>query len=527
VTDQGAIEPSSTRGPLLRRFGTIGHAVAGSAPGRLVGRLCEPLVRESRAQALLEPAALGDASVIDEEPPGAQGAGSGLRARLASINYTKVFLVVGLVWGLVLVFLVPPLQNFDELSHYYRAWSVAEGQLQVPAGGIVPVPRSVADLPAHFPYVAIATHQQKPSTSAIRNLIWQPITGGTVPSSSFAADYFPLGYVPQATGITLARLMGHSPLLSIYLGRLANLLVSLMLVAFALKLLPYGRAIMFVLALFPLTMLQMASLSPDALLISGTFFFVALALHYSQKLCLDWMHGIALALTAALVLNAKPGYAALSLLVFVIPPSRFASRSRYFATVAATIGVTVVLAGLIMVTAPDSSQVNAMMLGANNKIDPGAQVANIVHHPLTLVRVLDTTMGTVSLLLARNAVGDYAWGQLPVSDSVAIIGWLAVLAVLFLRERVPIRPWQRLVLIGLSLLGTVIVTVGLYVTWTPVGGPSVLGIQGRYYYPFALMGLLGVFGFPFRRRWVVVLVVALAVAFLIESSLKTLVHYYY
>jgi len=487
----------------------------------------DPLLTENWARASRELDTCDGPRGAEDTSPVTKGAGFELRRRLACINFAKVFLIVGLVWGVVLVFLVPPLQNFDELAHYYRAWSVAEGQLRVPASGTVEVPRSVAELPDQFPFAAIARHQAQTSLPAIPRLLWEPITHETSPSSSFAASYFPLGYLPQAAGISLTRLLGHSPLLSIYLGRLANLLVAVTLVAFALTLLPYGRALMFVIALFPMTMLQMASLSADALLISGTFFFVALTLHYAQKACLHWLHGIVLALSAALLLNAKPGYAALSLLVFVIPSSRFATRSRYVATMVATVAVTVALAGLIMLSAPDSREVIAQMLGANNKINPAAQVSNMAHHPLGLVRVIDTTLGTLGLSSARSAVGWYAWGELAISDTVALVGWLALVTVFFLREPVPIRPWQRLVLLGTSLIVAAMLTVGMYVAWTPVGGPTVLGIQGRYYYPCALTGLLGVFGFPFRRRWLVVLLMLAAVALLIGSSVKTLLVYYY
>jgi hypothetical protein len=452
---------------------------------------------------------------------------SGRLAFLSGIDFAKVFLVVGLLWGVTLVFLVPPLQNFDELAHYYRAWSVAEGQLTVPASGTVRVPRSVAALPGEFPYVPIATHVAKPSVSAIHRLLWQPIASEMAPSSSFAASYAPLGYLPQAIGISIARLLGHSPLLSIYLGRLVNLLVSLALVFFALRLLPYGRGLMFVLALFPMAMLQMASLSPDALLIAGTFFFVALVLHYSQKVRLDWRRGITLAVAAALLLNAKPGYAALSLLVFLVPPSRFVARSRYFVTMAATVFATVALAGLIMMSAPDSRQVNALMYGPDNHLNASAQISALVHQPTVAAKVIDTTFAMIGLSLARNAVATYAWGQLNISDTVAVIGWLALVVVFFLREPVPLRAWQRLVLVGTSLLVSAMIVVGFFVEATPAGSPTVLGIQGRYFLPCALVGMLGIFGFPYRRRWLVVLVLLAAVALLIGSSIRTLLVYYY
>ena len=53
----------------------------------------------------------------------------------AAENIPKLYLLVALAWGLILVFVTPPLQTFDELAHYYRSWSVAEGQIAVPSSG--------------------------------------------------------------------------------------------------------------------------------------------------------------------------------------------------------------------------------------------------------------------------------------------------------------------------------------------------------------------------------------------------------
>ena len=59
--------------------------------------------------------------------------------------------LVALAWGVVLVFLTPPLQTFDELAHYYRAWSVAEGQFVVPDSGHVRLPSGAEALTGLFP----------------------------------------------------------------------------------------------------------------------------------------------------------------------------------------------------------------------------------------------------------------------------------------------------------------------------------------------------------------------------------------
>jgi len=67
-------------------------------------------------------------------------------ALIERVSAECLFLGVALLWGLALVFLVPPFRVFDEPMHYERAWSVADGQLLSAPDGTVRVPTNVAAL---------------------------------------------------------------------------------------------------------------------------------------------------------------------------------------------------------------------------------------------------------------------------------------------------------------------------------------------------------------------------------------------
>ena len=97
------------------------------------------------------------------------------------------------------------------------------------------------------------------------------------------ASYGPVGYVPQAAGIAIGRLIGVEPLTAFYLGRLTNLLISIALAFFAIRLAPFGKPLFLLIGLLPMTMFELASLSCDALTISGAIFFTALLLWASTK----------------------------------------------------------------------------------------------------------------------------------------------------------------------------------------------------------------------------------------------------
>ena len=443
------------------------------------------------------------------------------------VRVENVYLVVALVWGLLLVFATPPLQNMDELAHYFRAWSVSEGQLVVPSSGMIRLPAGADDLTKRFPYAPIAMGQQKVDIATVRAELSSPLGSQSVASSSWASGYGPIGYLPQAAGITVIRLFGGSPLLALYLGRLFNLAVAVLLTYFGLRLLPFAKLAICLVALLPMTMMEMASLGPDALLLAGCVFFSGLVLACTSKDSLSRRDSALLVVSAVVFLNAKPGYAILSLLLLLLLPRQFTSRLAYFATVVGSIVGSCLLALIFMKLAPDQSGFLVAMLGPDNHVNGAAQLRYVMSHPFAFARVIGASVNQVGVALLRNGVATYAWGQLNIGDVVMLIAAVGVAAVLTAGEAVDFAPWRRALVLAVALLVAVGVSLGMYMSWTAVAAPTVAGIQGRYFTPCVILGFIGFAGFPFRKRWLVPVVVGIIVLLLIVTNLYTLLIYYY
>jgi hypothetical protein len=446
---------------------------------------------------------------------------------LGRIDWAVAYLCFALTLGVLLVFVTPPFQNFDEAAHFYRSWSLAEGHLAPPASGYVTMPAGAAKLEYAFPIVPIATGQVRVRWSDIASQLQARTGGDPTRSTSFSSGYGPLGYLPQAVAVTLLRPLGRSPLAGMYLGRLLNLLCSIALVYFAIRLLPFAKALLFLIALLPMVIMQMASLSPDALLMSGSFFFAALVLHCAQLERLTMPQMVALPTAAVLLLNTKPGYAELALLVLVLVPSQFASLRRYFAVVGATIIGAFLLAGLLQSVAPTSREVLDLMLGPSNGVDAAAQLSQVLHHPFAFLAVVKDTFDVHGIFYAKLAVATFAWGNLDATDTVALVAAVALAAVLAGRERARLACWRRVVFVAVAVLSGLVVCLGLYASFTPVGAATIDGLQGRYFVPSFAVAFLGLAGFPYGRRWVMPMTVLVLVAVLLLSTLRTILLYYY
>jgi len=228
----------------------------------------------------------------------------------------------------------------DQLGFGHGA--LTDGQLTADNQGMITLPASfarTADLYTRLVAVGAlpVSLEGQAGFSGYEDLFNSPGPSGTVSVASRVASYGPVGYLPQAVGIGLGRLLGASPLTCFYLARLGNLLAAVALLFFAIRLAPFGKQLFMLVGLLPMTMFELASLSCDALTISGAMFFTALLLWASKRVTLrrvdvrarGWRR-------SALLLNVKPGYWALVLLVLLIRPAQLGGRIRYVHSLPAT-----------------------------------------------------------------------------------------------------------------------------------------------------------------------------------------------
>jgi len=122
-----------------------------------------------------------------------------------------LYLVIALTWGLAMALITPPFQVPDEDAHYYRAWSVAQLELVAEPGWVLTLPDNVATLPERLGSSVVDWNTNRYSVRAARDMLWEPIAPTSRGQATAAATYGPIGYIPQAIGISVARVLGHSP----------------------------------------------------------------------------------------------------------------------------------------------------------------------------------------------------------------------------------------------------------------------------------------------------------------------------
>ncbi len=317
----------------------------------------------------------------------------------------------------------------------------------------------------------------------------------------------PVVYLPQALGITLARLLHLNALFTITLGRFFNLLVYTLIICAALVITPVGRELMMAVSFLPMTIELSASFSYDAMLIALCWLFISLVLRTAHDgETVSARRIVALAAVIGILAPCKMVYSILVLLLLLIPKERFGSRGRQLICWAACLGA--IALGMLLV----NSQVIASYASATESTlvwagEEGWTLRRCIREPLRAARMFyDTIMRqgsyyfitllggylgnadpgldvpfiyllvmTACMVLLALGTEDAVGGSEDVTARAAATGTRHIRGCSTGREKIVIS-LTCLLLLGM-LLGSMLIG------WTPLSSDIILGVSGRYLLP--------------------------------------------
>ena len=410
-----------------------------------------------------------------------------LKARVTNTPTSRVellFVLFLLIFGIPMIVLIPPGAGYDEEDHLVRVWELSA--LSFIPGQLSPRELQYPILFRDFSY------RQQGSLGVIENEFWQKYARASFYEYGIVrreidtkSVYSPALLLPQANVLRLFGRDTSVPALTVfYACRFASLVSYLVLVWVAIRLIPFGKWILTVLALTPMALFQATTISPDAISNGIGFLFIAGSLRAAQFKEIDWKEVLGLLLLAFLLFLAKLNLVPLILLPFlIIPPARFTQKGVYIFLVAMTLILFLVeVAGWNLIAATRSDPLLA------NEADPKAQLLYILSYPLSfLITIIQDfiTNGWTYFQGWINGYGYYYWTPPPVVSILFLLGLGAALLIDSTREQVDRK--YRLAFILVFVAGYLATIASLYLTFTPLGSDQILGVQGRYFVPLALL----------------------------------------
>lgn len=234
--------------------------------------------------------------------------------------YKLVFLMI-LCFGIISSFLSPFCIVPDEQEHLVRSEITSRGVL-IPQyhNNSFETIQSVNDIISNQGNTFLTSDL---STTNINN-------SQSYYHSAFAQNPF-FGYIFQALGIILAKLLDLSSIWILYFGRIMNCLLYAFLAMLAIKISPILKVQLSVVACMPLAIFQIASLSID----STIFGFALLGIAYflfmfkSQKESLDYKNVLIFIIICLILGLSKLPYLAFILLLLFIPKENYKGNNYY------------------------------------------------------------------------------------------------------------------------------------------------------------------------------------------------------
>ncbi len=427
------------------------------------------------------------------------------------LGVAEAFLMVAFVFGLVFSLKTPLLWGADETTHFARAYQISQGgitseKLAYPWGGYSfggQIPSSAHDL---ILYVNedIGTDNEitKYGTKRIDNLAgYSRLANESIQGETETyyfpnmAAYSPVAYITTAPALFIAKLLSFSVGNAVLLARIGNLFLYILLVYLALRSLKGMNAswLIFAVALIPAALFNASMISADGVANAFAILFSALVIKgwlYKKKL--NKAETIVLALTAIGLPLVKLPYIFLTLALLAIPAKNIAFKKGNYIKAGVVGAALLVFSAWAYVTPEVANSIK--MIGTGDRwqyISVDNQKDFILSHPFSFVETFFRTLILRDNNLVDGFFGQFSFIFITVPAAAIITSLFSIFISMQLIEKKLDQNIKRYLYVAALLLISVGGVFGtLYLTFTNVGWPTIEGVQGRYFLPFAPLAFM-------------------------------------
>lgn len=405
-----------------------------------------------------------------------------------------VFVVTALSFGFLYSFVVTPYARPDEKAHIDTVYEYSNVLLGIEEPGKEKVYMRFCDTQVTF-----GEYPTKESYEEIYTGIFSK-TGDTTltATSSIATGVNPILYGPAVIGITVARILNLNSILLFMIGSWFNLLGFVLLVHFGMKILPFGKTLLFMIGILPITLQQASSFSYDAMINGFALLFTCYCLYIVyEKQKLKGKDILLLTILGIAVGLGKGGaYIPLIFLVLMIPMEKFSNKKSFIGVMAGIIGIALIIA--IMSNASAVAETASLDgSGTGNFIEwansPGYTIQDIFNDikgdiQLAFNTIFDATGYYITTFLG----GSLGWLNINLPIIYTYIFYILVFISALKKdtEKQYITAGNKVYMAVLSLASAALIILSMLLAFTPKYSSAVQGVQGRYFIPISLCTLL-------------------------------------
>lgn len=405
-----------------------------------------------------------------------------LAKKLSKENTSLFMATLIFICGVFFAFINPPNQAPDEPSHFLRSYAIAMGDFHFDQQQ--KWPNDVNLLMDNFPSAYRNGYPANKGNTILTcyENYYDALEKGEKGEGSGIIIFQTIPYLPQAFGIFIARLFGANALICYWAARIANMAFYAFCCYFALCWAKRFRIIMYSLMIMPLTVFMAASASNDSMLLALMFLIFGAVL--SDEF--DYYKAIVFAISFAVLCTSKMNFIVLAPLIFVVSNDNWKLKIKkwqYGLIVLAALGIVYFGTSLSVTFLSNYGEIPRTMSDTN----PAEQLKFILSNPLRYIVVFLDTLKNNSFLLFSG--GLFGW----IDVDIRIISYFTPVVLILNSFKnahsLEKRDFSKVMMFFVTTLLTYgVVLTGMYLTWTPVTLPQVIGLQMRYILP----GLIGI-----------------------------------
>jgi len=416
---------------------------------------------------------------------------------IEEVSPVRFFIFTAAIFGLAFILLTPPFEGADESEHFLRAYHISEGHLSAytnngRVGGILPDSLSqLINYTTTDPTVPYATHTKYPEGKTKQALLHMPLNPSKAHFTEFppSSSYSPIPYIPASIGILFARLLHLPAVVTMYAGRLGNLVCWIGLFAISIRLIPRKKWALAFMGLIPMALFQASIINTDVMAIGMLALFMSYILYLRSKAVVITKKHISalLAIGSAMTLSKQIMFVFLPLTLLLPINKKSSARFRWLAYGSVILVPLILFAGWMHITSGlDTSYAVQTHPNAH------AQVQLLAHHPRRFLSVLwNTYYFSTGDSIVNSFAGYFGWFDAPLPEIVVTLIYIAMAFILILQPRrytKSILDKQATYFIGaIFVLYWLAVNASLYIYYSPVGMGIIFGVQGRYFLPLSLL----------------------------------------
>ena len=408
-----------------------------------------------------------------------------LLKRKAKLEWVTTYCLFG--FGLVYLLILPAFSAPDEINHFAAAYKVSNQMLLQQATneeGYVLI--RVGDAGEYDKFPGKETYKK-----IYEKLFDFSNTEATlvVEREALDAGGGVLSHLPGAIGITVARLLKLNKSMLLILGRLMGLMFYCFCLYWAVKKMPFGKMVFFVVSMFPMMLEESSSFGYD-LMVNGCVFFtiayIANLIYEKEQVTIRDIVIVSLLLFT--FAPCKIVYIFVAGMWILIPKEKFINKKmkkEKFKLISTIIIIFSILAPNILINLSRVSKISSssgVIFWANER---GYGISDILENiPYSIYVFLKTLIENGEFYLKTLVGQRLGWLEIPVSQ-FTIMGFLVILFLEFFRgkKQYVIKSKERICYGSIAVVISLAIIASMWLAWTPISYDVIEGVQGRYFLP--------------------------------------------